>query len=37
MDERPSALGVQLVVEADGDAEEIADATFQLRREPLDL
>ena len=37
MDEHPSALGVQVVIGADGDAEEIADAIFQLRRELLDL
>jgi hypothetical protein len=37
MDEHPSALGVQVVIGPDGDAEEIAEATFQLRRELLDL
>ena len=37
MDENPSALGVQVAVGPDGDAEEIADATLQLRRELLDL
>ena len=37
MDEQPSALGVQVVVGPDGDAEEIAEATIQLRRELLAL
>ncbi len=37
MDEYPSALGVQVVIGPDGDAEEIAEATFRLRRELLDL
>lgn len=37
MDEQPSALGVQVVVGPDGDAEEIAEATLQLRRELLEL
>ena len=32
-----SALGVQVVVGPDGDAEEIAEATLGLRRELLDL
>jgi hypothetical protein len=37
MDEQTSALGVQVVVGPDGDAEEIAEATLRLRRELLDL
>lgn len=37
MDEQPSALGVQVVVGPDDDAEEIAEATIQLRRELLAL
>ena len=37
MDEHPSALGVQVAVGPDGDAEEVAQATLQLRRELLDL
>lgn len=37
MNEHPSALGVQVAVGPDGDAEEIAEATLQLRRELLDL
>ena len=37
MEEQPSALGVQVVVGPDDDAEEIAEATIQLRRELLDL
>src|SRR5215472_16158557 len=36
MDEHPSALGVQVVIGPDDDAEDIAEATFQLRRELLD-
>jgi hypothetical protein len=37
MNERRSALGVQLALGPDDDPEEIAEATFQLRRELLDL
>lgn len=37
MDEQTSALGVQVVIGPDGDAEEIAEATLRLRRELLDL
>jgi hypothetical protein len=37
MEERPATLGIQLAVGADADAEEVAEATLQLRRELLDL
>jgi hypothetical protein len=37
MDEHPATLGVQVAVGPDGDAEEITQATLQLRRELLDL
>ena len=37
MDEPAGVLGVQVAVGPDGDAEEIAQATLQLRRELLDL
>jgi hypothetical protein len=37
MDEQPATLGIQLAVGPDDDAEEIAEATLQLRRELLDL
>ena len=37
MNQQPSALGVRVIVGLDGDAEEIAEATRQLRRELLDL
>lgn len=37
MGEQMTALGVQVVVGPDGDAEEIAEATLGLRRELLDL
>jgi len=37
MDEHPAALSVQVAVGPDGDAEEVAQATLQLRRELLDL
>ena len=37
MDEHPAALGVQVAVGPDGDADEVAQATLQLRRELLDL
>jgi hypothetical protein len=37
MEEGPATLGVQLAVGPDDDAEEVAEATLQLRRELLDL
>jgi hypothetical protein len=37
MEERPATLGIQLAVGPDDDAEEVAEATLQLRRELLDL
>src|SRR6266498_3495510 len=37
MEERPAALGIQVAVGPDADAEEVAEATLQLRRELLDL
>ena len=37
MDEHPAALSVQVAVGPDDDAEDIARATLQLRRELLDL
>jgi hypothetical protein len=37
MQEQPATLGVQVAVEPDSDAEEVAEATLQLRRELLDL
>ena len=37
MDEHPAALSVQVAVGPDGDADEVARATLQLRREFLDL
>lgn len=37
MDDRPATLGIHVVVGSDSDAEEIAEATLQLRRELLDL
>jgi hypothetical protein len=37
MEERPATLGIQLEVGPDADAEEVAQATLQLRRELLDL
>lgn len=37
MDEHLGILGVQVAVGPGGDAEEIAQATWQLRRELLDL
>jgi hypothetical protein len=36
MDDRPATLGIH-VVGPDSDAEEVAEATLQLRRELLDL
>jgi hypothetical protein len=37
MEERSAMLGIRLAVGPDIDAEEIAEATLQLRRELLDL
>jgi hypothetical protein len=37
MAEGSATLGIQLVVGLDDDAEEVAEATLQLRRELLDL
>ncbi len=37
MEERPPMLGIKVAVEADADADEVAEATLQLRRELLDL
>ena len=37
MDERPATLGIHVAVGPDGDAEEVAAATLQLRRELLGL
>jgi hypothetical protein len=37
MDDRPATLGIQLAVGSDDDAEQVAEATRQLRRELLDL
>jgi hypothetical protein len=37
MEEQPATLGVQVAVGPDADAEEVAEATSQLRRELLDL
>jgi hypothetical protein len=37
MEEQPATLAVQVAVGPDTDAEEIAEATLQLRRELLDL
>jgi len=37
MDEQSVTLGIQVAVGPDADAEEVADATLQLRRELLDL
>src|SRR5262249_33961182 len=37
MNENPATLGVQVAVGPDADAEEVAKATLQLRRELLDL
>jgi hypothetical protein len=37
MAEHPATLGIQVAVGPDGDADELAQATLQLRRELLDL
>jgi len=37
MEQRPATLGIQVDVGSDADAEEVAEATLQLRRELLDL
>jgi hypothetical protein len=37
LDDHPARLGVRVAVGPDGDAEEVAQATLQLRRELLDL
>jgi len=37
MDEQPAALGIQVAAGPDSDADEVAQATLQLRRELLDL
>jgi hypothetical protein len=37
MDEHPATLGVHVAVGPDGDTEEVAQATLQLRRELLEL
>ena len=37
MDDHPAILAVQVAVRPDSDAEEVAQATLQLRRELLDL
>jgi hypothetical protein len=37
MEDRPATLDVQVSIGPDGDAEEVAEATSQLRRELLDL
>ena len=37
MNEYRARLGIQVAVGSDGDAEEVAQATLQLRRELLDL
>jgi hypothetical protein len=37
MEEQPATLGIQVAVGLDADAEEVAEATLQLRRELLDL
>lgn len=37
MQEQPATLGVQIAVGPESDAEEVAEATLQLRRELLDL
>jgi hypothetical protein len=37
MEERPTTLGISVVVGPNDDAEEVAEANLQLRREMLDL
>lgn len=37
MEERPTTVGIQVAVGPDGDDEEVAEATLQLRRELLEL
>jgi hypothetical protein len=37
MEEQPATLGIQVAMGPDADAEEVAEATLQLRRELLDL
>jgi hypothetical protein len=37
MEEQPARLGIQLAIGGDAVAEEVAEATLQLRRELLDL
>ena len=37
MEERPATLGIQVGAGPDEDAEQVAEATLQLRRELLDL
>jgi hypothetical protein len=37
MQEQPATLGIQVAVGPDADAEEVAEATLQLRRELLEL
>jgi hypothetical protein len=37
MNEQPTTLGIQVAAGPDADAEEVAEATLQLRRELLDL
>jgi hypothetical protein len=37
MEEQPTTLGIRVVVGPDAEAEEVAEATLQLRRELLDL
>jgi hypothetical protein len=37
MEQRSGTLGIQVAVGPDADAEEVAEATLQLRRELLDL
>jgi hypothetical protein len=37
MEERPPTLGIRVDAGPDADAEEVAEATLQLRRELLDL
>jgi hypothetical protein len=37
MEERPTMLGIRVAVEPGADAEDVAEATLQLRRELLEL